>query len=601
MAKITINQTTVEWDTEKGICTFNGIPAVSMWVNSTYHHIMSSIVDMVGEERFLLSQQKQGRESINDDWVVISQYPNFAEGVREHSKLAAVGGWGVMSLVELDYANKQAIFQIHDGLEGRSQKEGGVCWGSGIIAGKVAGFCEKLFNCHCWPEQTKFIAKGDACDEFLISESNLTIEQEIDRLVHTDQATRADLTIAFKQLEKESKQRIQAQQALLDSETRLAEAQQIAQMGHWEYDPDNKTTLWSNELYRLLRCDSNAITPSMKYFYKRLHPDDRTRVILDSRNAIKKSQSATHEYRIIQADGTYRFISSKIRTSKKEDGKPARIFGIIQDITDRKKLEEQNREQELQLIQADKMASLGMMVSGVAHEINNPNNLIQINASLLKEIWHDTQPILEKYQLENRNFLMGGLPYQDAIESMPYIISGFSDASKRIEQNINDLKNFARHRDNKNLVDISVNEAIESAVRLLRPLIKSKTNNLQIDLADDLPDIEGNLQHVEQIVVNLLSNALDALPNSKYKVWITSLFDEKTNQIQIQIKDNGIGISKSNLKQIFDPFFSTKQAAEGTGLGLSIAFNLTKEYGGNLSCVSTVGDGAIFTVSFPIK
>jgi diguanylate cyclase (GGDEF)-like protein len=211
MKKITINKTNVAWDTEKGICTFNGIPAVSMWVNSTYYHIMNSIVEMVGVERFLYSQQKQGRQSVDDDWVIISEYQNFEEGLKEHSKLAAVGGWGIMSLVEINYESRQAVFRIHNGLEGRSQQSAKVCWGSGIIAGKLAGFCEKLFNCPCWPEQVKFIAKNDDYDEFIITESNKTLEVELDRLLHADKATKGDMAMALKQLEKEIKHRHKAE------------------------------------------------------------------------------------------------------------------------------------------------------------------------------------------------------------------------------------------------------------------------------------------------------------------------------------------------------------------------------------------------------
>ncbi len=852
MAKITINQTTVEWDTERGTCTFNGIPAVSMWVNSTYHHIMSSIVDMVGEERFLLSQQKQGRESIDDDWVSISQHKDFAEGIREHSRLAAVGGWGVMSLVELDHTGKQAIFRIHDGVEGRSQKEGNVCWGSGVIAGKLAGFCERLFDTHCWPEQTKFIAKGDACDEFLITKSDITVERELDRLIHTDQATKTDMVAALEQLENEIVHRLQAQKALQKSEARLAEAQQVAHVGHWVHDILNDKTLWSDETYRIYGYEPQSLIPDTNFFQSIAHPDDLERVMTTFENALKGPSSV--EFRIIRPDGTQRVITATAHVAETDKGKPVQLFGIIQDITERKErdleiqksearlaeaqqiahvghwihdihkdetffsdetyriygfapqsftpnksffrtivhpddvkqvmgtfdnavkepssvefrcirpdgtqriisatanlmevdhegkpthlfgilqditeqkereqeitnsearlteaqqvahvgsweydpankvvhwsdelfrivghepqsfvpsmrsfgkiihpddlrhaslgakstlntpeksqfriirpdgthrviattvwntddhndqprrifgivqditeriaLEKTNRDQELNLIQADKMTSLGLLVSGVAHEINNPNNLIQINASLLQEMWRDVKPVLEKFRAENSSFLIGGLPYDDAIDSIPGMIRGLTDASRRIENNINDLKNFARRGDQQNLVEISVNEAVESAVRLLQSMIKSKTDYLQLNLADDLPNIESNLQHVEQIVINLLSNALDALPDKKHKVWISSFFDNETRHIRIEIKDNGTGIPKPDLKKIFDPFFTTKQEVGGTGLGLAIANNLTKEHGGHLSCFSVKNEGTIFTVSFPIK
>ncbi len=383
-----------------------------------------------------------------------------------------------------------------------------------------------------------------------------------------------------------------------ESEARLAEAQQIAHVGNWEYDPETRVVNWSDEFFRILGYEPQSFTPSFRRFSKRIHPDDRDPAILEARGAI--NAPVTNEYRIIRPDGTHRNVSNTLWVTKKNNGELERTFGIIQDITERKQLEQKSRDQQLLLIQTDKMSSLGLLVSGVAHEINNPNNLIKINASMLEEMWRDIKPVLDKYQVENSSFLIGGLPYQDAIESVLDMITGQADASQRIERIIDDLKNFARRSDNQNIVEISVNEAIESAARLLKPLIKSKTDYLQLDLADDLPSIEGNLQHVEQIVINLLSNALDALPDKKHKVWISSLFDDKSQHIQIRIKDNGVGIPNSDLKKIFDPFFTTKQETGGTGLGLAIAYNLTKEHGGHLSCFSMKDEGTIFTISFPI-
>ena len=383
-----------------------------------------------------------------------------------------------------------------------------------------------------------------------------------------------------------------------NSEARLAEAQKAAHLGHWEYDTNTKIVVWSDELFRIIGYEPQSSTPSMIRFAKMIHPDDRGKAILIASKIVNKP--LTNEFRIIRSDGIHRIVSGTAWNSEDDSRQPGRVFGIVQDITDRKQLEERNRDQELQLIQADKMSSLGLLVSGVAHEINNPNNLIKINASMLEEMWRDIKPVLDKYQVENSSFLIGGLPYEDAIESILDMITGQADASQRIERIIDDLKNFARRGDNQNIVKFSINEAIESAVRLLRPLTKTKTDYLQLDLADNLPNVAGDLQHVEQIVINLLSNALDALPNKKHKVWISSLFDDESHHIQIRIKDNGVGIPNSDLKKIFDPFFTTKQETGGTGLGLAIAYNLTKENGGHLSCFSMIDEGTIFTISFPI-
>lgn len=385
------------------------------------------------------------------------------------------------------------------------------------------------------------------------------------------------------------------ERALQDSEQRLLEAQQISHLGHWEYNVETKASYWSEEFYRILGLEPYSFVPTKEDFYRFIHPDDLPQAQLEHWSNL--SAPMHMEYRIIQPDGSERYISGIIRNSRKLVNGQKRIFGIIQDITERKQLEQKNRHQELQLIQADKMTSLGLMVSGVAHEINNPNNLIQINASLLIEMLQDTKPLLEKYQVENENYLIGGLPYADAIESMPDMVQGLSEASRRIERIIQDLKNFSRKVDITNPQEISVNDAVEASVRLLQPLILSKTYYLTLELADHLPLISGSLQHLEQILINLISNALDSLPDNKHKVWITTSLEN--DRIEIKVRDNGKGIPEENLKKIFDPFFTTKIESGGIGLGLSIAYNLTKEYKGRLSCDSSLEEGTTFTVSFP--
>lgn len=109
----------------------------------------------------------------------------------------------------------------------------------------------------------------------------------------------------------------------------------------------------------------------------------------------------------------------------------------------------------------------------------------------------------------------------------------------------------------------------------------------------------ANPQHLEQIIINLLANALEALPDKTYKVWISSGLNKAKSEVEIQIKDNGIGIPEDQIKQIFDPFYTTKQHQGGTGLGLAISYNLVKAYQGSLSCQSTPEEGTIFALHFP--
>lgn len=383
------------------------------------------------------------------------------------------------------------------------------------------------------------------------------------------------------------------------SQSRLEEAQSTAHIGHWEYETKTKKLSWSDEFYRILGYPPRAFEPSIRAFYRRVHRDDITQALIDAESAINRAQS--HEYRIVREDGAVRYINGLVRSRAGERGKPERFFGVIQDVTEKRLLEKVNRDQELQLIQADKMSSLGLMVSGVAHEVNNPNNLIQINASLLKDVWTDTQPILDRYAEDHKQFLLGGLPYEDATESMPDLLNGLTDASRRIERIVNDLKNFARRSDSVVNEEVDVNAAIESSIRLLGPLIKSKTHYLHVALADNLPKISINRQHVEQIVINLLTNALDALPDKHHAVYVTTQLNDTEENIEIVVRDEGMGMPESMLSKVFEPFYTTKQDTGGTGLGLAIVYNLVKMHGGRVNVSSSNAQGTVFTVEFAIR
>ena len=394
-------------------------------------------------------------------------------------------------------------------------------------------------------------------------------------------------------------ERVITERALQESRTRLAEAQAVAHMGHWERYIHKDEMKWSDEIFRIFGFEPQSFIPTVQRFEEIIHTDDREHVLMAIRHA--KSTRVTLEFRIFRPDGIQRFIYGTAQPAENENGQTIRLFGIVQDITEAKLLERKSRDQQLQLIQADKMSSLGLMVSGIAHEINNPNNLVQMNASLLQDMWPDARYILEDYyQTHGNSFTMGGLPFKEAAESIPELLNGLGIASRRIQQIINDLKNFTRRGGDGDLILCSVNDCIEASVRLLKPLIKTKTDHLQLELSTDLPAIYTNPQHIEQIVINLLTNALDALPDKQHKVWISSAYNQETNHIEICVRDNGLGISEENKQYIFNPFYSTKQGEGGTGLGLAIAYNLAVEHNGSLAFLSEENQGTVFTLSLPV-
>ena len=189
-----------------------------MWIDTTLAGFMSGVQAMVGTERFSLALQSEGRKSVEADWKIISQFADFPKGFRAIANIAAVAGWGDWELILLDEAQKRCQIKSRNSWEGLYQKAMGVCWGSSMLAGKFAGFCSKHFGINCWAEQRKFIAKGDDFDEFTIAPSESTVEEKIENLVVTDEATRADMAVALKKLKKEISVREQIEQALRKSE-----------------------------------------------------------------------------------------------------------------------------------------------------------------------------------------------------------------------------------------------------------------------------------------------------------------------------------------------------------------------------------------------
>ena len=190
----------ISWDISKGQCSFRGLPVAMMWVDTTLAGVMSGVASMVGPERFNLALQAEGRKSVESDWLLITQYPDFKDGFAALNLNAAVAGCGDWQLIDYQPAQKFCLFRAYNNWEGLYQRELGVCWGSGMLAGKLSGICSKLFNTNCWATQTQFVATGADYDEFAVMPSSRLLENEIEKLLLSDKATRADMAVAMKKL-----------------------------------------------------------------------------------------------------------------------------------------------------------------------------------------------------------------------------------------------------------------------------------------------------------------------------------------------------------------------------------------------------------------
>ncbi len=256
--------------------------------------------------------------------------------------------------------------------------------------------------------------------------------------------------------------------------------------------------------------------------------------------------------------------------------------------------------QQDQLLQADKLASLGTLVSGVAHEINNPNSSVLMNLSLIADILKDSRNILDAYHEHNGNFKIGGLEYSRLRKEIPLIMNDTRTAARKIRRIVEDLKDFARQGDSDFTDDVDLNEVIKTSVRLMESTIQKSTNSFEARLAPRLPKIRANVQRIEQVVVNLIMNSCQALTDKEQAIAIKSGFSPHRKEITIVVSDEGAGIAEEHISHVFDPFFTTKRECGGTGLGLAVSSTIVQEHGGTLSFRSAEGEGTTAIMKIPL-
>lgn len=252
---------------------------------------------------------------------------------------------------------------------------------------------------------------------------------------------------------------------------------------------------------------------------------------------------------------------------------------------------------EQQIQQADKLASLGQLVSGIGHEINNPNQFIRGNIKIIRQAITDMLPIIDRYAEDHPDLKIARLKYDFFREHIMTLINDMAHGSQRIKGIVEGLRGFAR-KDEGLLVDsVDVNTLLEATTRLVKNEVHRHAE-IELDLGDDIDRFTGNSQKIEQVFVNLIVNAAQAIPDDrKGLIHVRTRMEE--NDVVIEVEDNGRGMDEKTQKQIFDPFFTTKRAKGGTGLGLAIAFRIIEEHSGSISVKSSQGKGTTFTIRIP--
>ena len=371
---------------------------------------------------------------------------------------------------------------------------------------------------------------------------------------------------------------LRAEQALEQHRVFLEKAQEIGHIGSWVAELDGSDRLgWSAQSHRIFGVPVGQFDGSSEAFFARVHPDDRAAVRAASDAAVAGHQSYDIEHRVVRPDATVRWVHEKAAMLRDPQGRPLRMIGTVQDITERRLLEDQLR-------QSQKMEAIGRLAGGIAHDLNNALTAIAGYAELaLGEVESDHPARADVEEIRRAAERAGSVTRQ---------LLAFS-RKQLLEPRVFDL-----------------NETIAGIARLLSRLLGAGVE-VQTRLSDAALPVLGDPGQVEQAVINLAVNARDAMPDGGTLVLATAreMVDaafarrhppmSAGEYLVLRVSDTGHGMPPETQVRIFEPFFTTKDVGKGTGLGLSMVYGTLKQIGGFIFVDSVIDRGTTFGLYFP--
>lgn len=429
-----------------------------------------------------------------------------------------------------------------------------------------------------------------------------------------------------------------AQAELEHSQTQLQTAQRLAHIGSWEMRFPQGCTTISAEFQRILAWPEDRHF-SLETLLEMTHPQDRHRVGQYFERALKQADPIELDYRILRPDGELRYLFVRTETICDDLGKAIRLVGTAMDITERKEAEVQLRESEhrerlkarllertladlqraqTQLVQREKMASLGQLVGGVAHEINNPTSFIQGNITYAEEY---AQSLISAIDLYERQDLVPSDALEAQLEELdlayiredfPKLLDSMRTGVDRISHIVRSLRSFAR-LDESDLKTIDLHQSLDSTLTMLQSRLNPQAKRTAISVKkhydEALPAIECYANSLNQVFLNTIGNAIDAIESRLQsgdrfspQIELETRTLNTGQHICIILHDNGCGIPDDLQENLFDPFVTTKDVGYGTGLGLAITYQaIVQEHGGQLSCESQLHGGTTFYIEIPVR
>jgi PAS domain S-box-containing protein len=375
---------------------------------------------------------------------------------------------------------------------------------------------------------------------------------------------------------------------------------------------DFKLTFVSKNAYRVLGYQPEEMLADPNFWFDHIHPEDAPN-IFSSLALLFVEGERTYEYRFRAASGDYLWMHDQLRLIRDDRGAPVEVIGSLSDISARKRMEQEQerliarlREAHEQLLQSEKMASIGQLAAGVAHEINNPLGFVNSNMDSLKRYLNTLLAVEVAYGTAVRQEAPGSVLAAriEAIareadlaflkDDVADLVAESLDGLKRVRQIVQALKDFS-HMGDTDWLHADLHAGLDSTLTIVANEIKYKATVEK--RYGSLPHIICLPSQLNQVFMNLLVNAAHAI---RERGVITISTGVDGDWVWVAISDTGCGIPPQNLNRIFEPFFTTKPVGSGTGLGLSLSYSAVSKHGGRIDVESRVDAGTTFTVRLPV-
>jgi len=374
-------------------------------------------------------------------------------------------------------------------------------------------------------------------------------------------------------------ERRRAEQELRRSEAYLAEGQRISHTGSWGWNVATGELFLSREHFRIFGFDPESVKPSYRMFLERVHPNDRLFVEQTVDGAVRERTDFELDYRIVLANGSIKYLQSLGHPVISESGDLVEFVGTVIDATERKGAEEALREAQTELAHVTRVMTMGELAASIAHEINQPLAAVITNGSACLR------------------WLAGATPNLDeAREAVERIIRDGNRASDVIGR----IRALVK-RSGTEQVRLDINEVIQEVVGLIQTEIQKNGVVLRMELAGDLPRVLGDRVQLQQVILNLLMNGIEAMSTvtDRSRDLLLRSRQYESDKVLIAVQDSGIGLQPESLDHLFEAFFTTK--LKGMGMGLAISRSIIEAHGGRLWAVPNDGPGVTFEFALPVE